>query len=118
VNTNNSTYNTQPSNPEPPRLLAFHYADGYDRYTTLGGLVHVPGLVYEVIETTEGNGRTVYEGRIFDAATIEQIHERPYQSTFLAAFTSWWERETGTEPPPELLPGVSDLSNRKDGDEH
>jgi hypothetical protein len=60
----------------------------------------------------------VYEGRIFDAATREQIHERPYQSTFLAAFPGWWERETGTEPPPELLHGLSDVSDRKDGDGH
>ncbi|WP_047865458.1 hypothetical protein [Rubrobacter aplysinae] len=118
MTTNNSTYNARPENPELPRLLAFHYAEGHDYYTTLGGLTHVPGLVYEVIETIEGDGRTVYEGRIFDAATREQIHERPYQSTFLAAFTSWWERETGTESPVELLHGVSDLSNREDGDEH
>lgn len=118
MTTNDSTYNARPENPEPPRLLAFHYAESCDRYTTLGGLARVPGLVYEVIETTEEDGRTVYEGRIFDAATRDQIHERPYQSSFLAAFTSWWERETGTESPPELLSGVSDIPNRKDGDEH
>ena len=112
MNTNNSTYNIQPENPEPPRLLAFHYAEGYDRYTTLGGLTHVPGLVYEVTETVESDSSTVYEGRIFDAATREQIHERPYQSTFLAAFASWWQREIGTEPPPELLRSSSSGEDR------
>lgn len=85
--------------PQPVRLLAFCVSVGCDRYTTLGGIQRVPDLVYEVVETTEQTAEgateessTVYEGRIFDAGTKEMIHERPYRSTFLAAFANWWER--------------------------
>lgn len=91
--------------PQPVRLLAFHVSEGCDRYTTLGGVSHIPALVYEVVEAEEDSS-PVYEGRILDSATGAQIHERPYQSTFLGAFSIWWERETGTEPPPELLHGA------------
>lgn len=89
--------------PRPRRLLAFHYSSGYESWNSLAGYATVPALVYEVTETVESGGSILYEGRIFDAATAEMIHERPYQSTFLEAFARWWSRETGLEPPKELL---------------
>lgn len=92
--------------PEPPRLLAIHYCESLQRWTPLTGTVQIPALMYEITETTEEVGsevRTVYEGRIFDAATGEIVHERPYQSTFIEAFARWWTRETELEPPEELL---------------
>lgn len=90
------------SGPEPRRLLAFHYSDSYEQWTPLTGNTHVPALVYEVVESVEGDGSTVYEGRIFDAATKEMIHTHPYQSTILGALAPWWSRETELDPPPEL----------------
>lgn len=85
------------------RLLAFHYSEAYDQWSPMTGSSRVPALVYEVIEAVEKDGAAVYEGRIFDAATKEPVHERPYQSTFLQAFATWWSRETELDPPPELL---------------
>lgn len=91
---------------EPPRLLAFHYREGYKQWTPLVGIVKAPALVYGVTETAEEGGSALYEGRIFDAATSELIHERPYQSTFIEAFARWWTRETELDPPEELLSRV------------
>lgn len=88
---------------DPPRLLAFHCRAGYEQWTPLAGAVEVPALVYEVTETIDENGSSLYEDRIFDAATSELIHERPYQSTFIEAFARWWTRETELDPPEELL---------------
>lgn len=90
--------------PEPWRLLAFHYSDSYEQWSPMTGRTEVPALVYEVVEAVEEDGSVVYEGRIFDAATKELIHDRPYQSTILQTFATWWSRETELEPPPELLP--------------
>lgn len=89
--------------PEPRRLLAFHYSRSYEQYTPMTGRTEVPALVYEVVEAVEEDGSVVYEGRIFDAATKELVHDRPYQSTILQTFATWWTRETELEPPPELL---------------
>lgn len=89
--------------PQPRRLLAFHYSAGYESWNSLAGHATVPALIYEVTETLESSGSVLYEGRIFDAATAEMIHERPYQSTFLEAFARWWSRETELDPPEELL---------------
>jgi hypothetical protein len=97
--------------PEPRRLLAFHYAEGYEQYRPMTGTTQAPALVYEVIEAIEPdegeNGSPVYEGRIFDAATREMIHEHPYQSTIPSALSSWWTRETELDAPDELLFGTT-----------
>jgi hypothetical protein len=93
---------------EPPRLLAFHYQEGYavhepQQRTPPAGPVVTPALVYEATGTTEEDGSPLYEGRILDAVTSELTHERPYQSTFIEAFSRWWTRETELDPPEELL---------------
>lgn len=103
--------------PEPPRLLAIHYCESLQRWTQLTGTVQIPALMYEITKTTEEAGsevRTVYEGRIFDAATGEIVHERPYQSTFSEAFARWWTRETELNPPEELLSRVRCLIDDHD----
>lgn len=89
------------------KVLAFHCSRGSEQWTPLTGTSRTPTLVYEVTQKEEVDGTPLYEGRIFDAATARMIHPRPYQSTFIEAFAAWWARETGLEPPEELLRGHS-----------
>ena len=105
--------NSGGNSPEPRQLLAFHYSDSYEQWTPMTGKVEVPALIHEVLEAVEGDGSTVYEGRIFDAATKELIHERPYQSTILQTFATWWTRETGLEPPPDLLQDATSEGDKR-----
>ena len=104
--------NSEGKSPEPRRLLAFHYSGPYEQWTPMTGDTEVPALVYEVVEAVEDDGAALYEGRIFDAVTKMLIHERPYQSTILQTFATWWTRETGLEPPPELLRDAANEGNR------
>lgn len=85
------------------KLLAFYYSTGDKQWTPLAGEVRSPALVYEVIRTTESGERTIYEGRIFDAATRRMIHNYPYTSPLPEDLGRWFSRETETDPPEELL---------------
>lgn len=87
---------------EQATLLAFHYQYGATEATT-GNYFRLGDLVYEVTEDLEEDGTRIYEGRIFNAHTKQMLLKRPYQSTFAGAFAPWWEKETGTPPPEELL---------------
>lgn len=87
---------------EQAKLLAFHYKQG-PKEPTRGNSVVLGDLVFEVTEDLEDDGNRIYEGWIFNAHTKQMLLKRPYQSTFAAAFAPWWERETGTQPPEELL---------------
>lgn len=88
---------------EQATLLAFHYKKGCIEYTPYGESREIGSVVYEVTETVQKDGTCLYEGWIYDAATREMILKRPYQSTWVGAFDTWWRKETGTEPPEELL---------------
>ncbi len=95
------------------RLRAFHLSEGWEYRTPLRGVVRAPDLVHEVTEITE-DGQPLYEARIFDAgfACGEMIHPITFRSTLLAHLARWWSRETGLEPPRELI-GESPRNHRR-----
>jgi hypothetical protein len=41
----------------------------------------IPGEVVEVVKVKRGDGRDLYEGRIFDAASGAMVCPTPYRST-------------------------------------
>lgn len=97
------------------RIRAFHCSEGYRHWSPIRQPVQAPALVYEVTETFEHeSGKPLYEARIFDAESGEMIHPIPYRSTLLAPLARWWSRETGTEPPLELV-GEVPRKNRRRG---
>lgn len=87
---------------ERAKLLAFHYLQGSSEPTTTNS-IRLGDLVYEVTEDFEDDGSRIYEGWIFNAHTKQMLLKRPYQADWAGAFATWWEKETGTTAPEELL---------------
>jgi hypothetical protein len=78
--------------PRPPFLL-------WDE----AGWRQIPGEVVEVVKVKRGDGRDLYEGRIFDAASGAMVRPPPYRSTLKKPLRRWWELEAKVDPPEELL---------------
>lgn len=68
--------------------------------------VEAPPVLYEVVavpeESSEGEVRSRYIGRVYDAYSGDRANEKPYSSTYPDSMGRWLYSETGLVPPEEL----------------